>query len=159
MLLPFLENTITMARHYPDGENRQISCKVTPKSLALEIDERSLSQILLNLLSNAIKFTEDNGKIDIKVSLTRQGDIQITVQDNGIGISQENLLTLFQPFKQVENVMTRRHKGTGLGLSLVKKLTELQDGKVAVKTEINKGTSMILTFPASRVIKKTKEKK
>lgn len=153
-LLPFLENVITVARHYPDGEKRYISYNVIPKSLELDVDERSLNQILLNLLSNAIKFTEENGKIDIKASLTRQGELQITVRDNGIGISKENLPMLFQPFKQVENVMTRRHKGTGLGLSLVKKLTELQGGRVNVKTELNKGTSMILTFPASRVIKK-----
>lgn len=154
ILEPFLENVITIARHYPEGEKRRITYKVTPKDIALDIDDRSLNQILLNLLSNAIKFTNDNGKIDIKVSLTSQEELKIIVKDNGIGISSENLLTLFQPFKQLENVMTRRHKGTGLGLSLVKKLTELQDGTINVKSEPNKGTSMILTFPPSRVIKK-----
>ena len=159
VLLPFLENVITLARHYPGGEKRQISYLVRPSDVELDIDERSLNQILLNLISNAIKFTEDNGKIDIKISLTRQGDMQIMVKDNGIGISPEHLSKLFQPFSQVENVMTRRHKGTGLGLSLVKKLTELQGGTVDVKSTVNKGTNMILTFPASRVIKQIKEKK
>lgn len=159
VLYPLFENVITLARHYPEGEKRQISYKVIPTDICLDIDERSLNQILLNLLSNSIKFTEENGKIEIKASLTKKGDMQIVVKDNGIGISTENLKTLFQPFSQVENVMTRRHKGTGLGLALVKKLTEMQNGTVDVKSTLGKGTSMILTFPASRVVKKIKEKK
>ena len=84
--------------------------------------------------------------------LTRQKDIQITVTDNGIGIPEDKIGNLFQPFSQVENVMTRKHKGTGLGLVLIKRLTELQQGTVEMTSTVGKGTKMILTFPKYRLI-------
>ena len=113
---------------------------------------------MLNILSNAIKFTEDKGKIDLNVRTLTNGSLQISVKDNGIGIPKDKMNTLFQPFSQVENVMTRKHKGTGLGLVLIKKLVELQQGTVLMKSQIGKGTTLILTFPPERVIHFDREK-
>ena len=104
------------------------------------------------MLSNAIKFTPTKGVIDIRVSVLKNKSMQIEVSDNGIGIPKNKISSLFKPFSQVENIMTRKHEGTGLGLALVKKLIELHQGTVKIKSVVGKGTSIYLIFPASRVI-------
>ena len=157
-LVPFMQTIIEVVKHYPGGDNRQISYQIKPKRLGIRIDERSLKQMLLNILSNAIKFTEDNGKIDINIQTLRNGSLQIAVKDNGIGIPKNKMNALFQPFSQVENVMTRKHKGTGLGLVLIKKLAELQQGTVVMESKVGKGTTLIVTFSKERVIHFKREK-
>ncbi|MDY6407147.1 MAG: ATP-binding protein [Pseudomonadota bacterium] len=158
-LAPFLASVIEVAKHYPGGDQRQISLSLRPKTLRLRLDERSFKQILLNMLSNAIKFTQDGGSIHLDIRRLASGDVRICVQDNGIGIPKDKLNMLFQPFSQVENVMTRKHKGTGLGLVLIKRLVELQQGTVSLESKVNKGTKIIITFPAKRIISFQKEKK
>ena len=116
----------------------------------LYADERAVRQILLNLLSNAIKFTEDGG--DIKVSAkTGKSNIILTVSDNGIGIPADKIKTLFKPFSQVENIMTRSHQGSGLGLALVKRLMEAHKGEVKLESTVGKGTVITCTFPQKQL--------
>ena len=156
-LMPFISDVLDIVRYYPEGQNRQFSYQVQPNVLGLRVDERSLKQILLNVFSNAIKFTESNGKIEIDAHLLRTGELQISVRDDGIGIPSDKIKQLFQPFSQVENVMTRRHQGSGLGLVLVKRLVELQQGKVGLESTVGKGTTIIITFPADRVLNAKKK--
>ncbi|MBQ7413439.1 MAG: PAS domain-containing protein [Alphaproteobacteria bacterium] len=151
-LIPFVNTILEVVKHYPGGMKRNMTYHIKPKNIGIRLDERSLKQIFLNVLSNAIKFTDDGGKIDIDIRLTRQKELQMTISDNGIGIPKDKIGLLFQPFSQVENVMTRKHKGTGLGLVLVKRLTELQQGTIRMESEEEKGTKIIITFPAERVI-------
>ena len=158
-LTSFLKGVVEVVKHYPGGNNRKILTMIKPHGLGLRVDERSLKQILLNMLSNAIKFTEDGGQIKLNITRVSNGSLTISVQDNGIGIPKDKLETLFQPFSQIENVMTRRHKGTGLGLVLIKRLTELQQGTVRMESKVGQGTKIILTFPPERVILFGKEKK
>lgn len=155
---PLTDNVMEVVRHYPGGSERQITCTVRPAGLHLFMDERSLKQILLNILSNAIKFTNDKGKIDMDIRLTRNGQVQIRVKDDGIGIPKDKMQSLFQPFSQIENVMTRRHQGTGLGLVLIKRLTELQQGTITLDSQYGKGTTITLLFPKERVLAPIKEK-
>ncbi|MBR6412876.1 MAG: PAS domain-containing protein [Alphaproteobacteria bacterium] len=158
-LSSLLKGVIEVVKHYPGGDNRQILTTVKPKNLGLRLDERSLKQILLNMLSNAIKFTNDGGQIKLNITRLSNGSVTISVQDNGIGIPKDKLGVLFQPFSQIENVLTRRHQGTGLGLVLIKRLTELQQGTIRLESKAGQGTKVILTFPADRVISFQKEKK
>ena len=106
----------------------------------MNVDTRALKQALLNVLSNAIKFTHENGHIDIEVSLTPAHEMIILVKDDGIGIPTDKIDNLFQPFTQVENVMTREHTGSGLGLVLIKKLVEMHQGRVWLESEEGSGT-------------------
>jgi PAS domain S-box-containing protein len=96
-------------------------------------DDTKLRQVLMNLLSNAIKFTP-NGTVAISVeSITQEQDavsLQFTIRDTGIGVPKEKVVHLFDPFYQVENLMTRKAEGTGLGLAICKKLVQLMDGKI-----------------------------
>jgi PAS domain S-box-containing protein len=111
-------------------------------------DDRRLKQILVNLLDNAVKFTQLNGSVGLEVT----GDpanqqLIITVWDTGIGIAPENISRLFEPFVQLDDRLSREYNGTGLGLSLVHKLTILQEGKVEVQSEPNKGSRFTITLP------------
>lgn len=109
-------------------------------------DENMLNLILRNLLSNAIKFTEENGKVII-TSSNNGNFIEISVVDNGIGISTDNLAKLFRIDTQYTSKGTKNEEGTGLGLLLCKEMIEINKGTIRVQSEIGKGTSFIFTLP------------
>ncbi|MBQ3696243.1 MAG: hypothetical protein II938_04700 [Alphaproteobacteria bacterium] len=143
---------VEIIKGYPGGSGKQFIIHI-PDNIRLMAEDRSVRQIFLNVLSNAVKFTGDDGKIEITARINTARDLRVVVEDNGIGIPKDKIKTLFQPFVQVENVMTREHKGSGLGLVLVKKLMESYQGSVALSSKLGSGTKMILIFPQKRVIK------
>lgn len=108
-------------------------------------DEVRLSQILTNLVSNAIKFTE-KGKVVISTFHEKE-QIKIEVKDTGIGISNKNLESIFDEFRQIDGSSSRQHEGTGLGLAIVNKLVKMLGGKISVKSEVDKGSCFTLTLP------------
>ncbi|WP_406657348.1 ATP-binding protein [Methanolobus sp. ZRKC2] len=109
-------------------------------------DKQMLKQVLYNLLSNAIKFTDAGGSVKVIVS-NNENTLQASVIDTGIGIPKEELESIFLPFKQVEDYLTRKFDGTGLGLTIVKKFVELQGGKVWVESKVGKGSIFTFTIP------------
>lgn len=141
--------------------------KVKEISLSLKVDASipkkivgdptRLNQILLNLINNAVKFT-DHGEISIHVSSQQEDGVdayEFIIEDSGIGIEKEKIEQLFTPFFQADSSTTRLFGGTGLGLTIVKRLIELQDGKIRCESEIGKGSKFIFTLPilGSEVIK------
>lgn len=110
-------------------------------------DENRVQQILYNLIGNAIKFTEQ-GKIQIQA---RQLDdfIEISIQDSGIGIPAEKINDVFKSFEQVDASTAREYGGTGIGLSITKKLVELHNGKIWLKSELGTGSTFYFTLPCS----------
>jgi signal transduction histidine kinase/CheY-like chemotaxis protein/HPt (histidine-containing phosphotransfer) domain-containing protein len=112
-----------------------------PKSLLG--DSLRLGQILINFCANAVKFT-DHGSISIRVTKVRDWqdrvELLFEVEDTGIGIDAEKLQNLFQPFQQVDSSSTRRFEGTGLGLSICKKLADLMQARIDVKTTAGRGS-------------------
>jgi PAS domain S-box-containing protein len=111
-------------------------------------DARYLKQILVNLLTNAVKFTPANGSVTLEVTAhAREGLIQFSVSDTGIGITPENLSRLFQPFVQVDSRLNRQFDGTGLGLALVQRLTDLHGGSVEVASEVGRGSRFTINLP------------
>ncbi len=148
-----LENVLEVVQAYPGATERHISLKTTlPATARILADERALKQICLNLLSNAIKFTQVGGHIHVSLGLTPDKRFRLTCSDDGIGIPADKIKTLFQPFTQVENFLTRAHKGTGLGLVLIKRLVELHQGTVSLKSKEGQGTMITVTFPKNRVM-------
>ncbi|RWX76162.1 HAMP domain-containing histidine kinase [Neorhizobium lilium] len=110
-------------------------------------DRRAIQQVLINLAGNAIKFTGPGGVVSIDASL--QGDqLVISVSDTGIGIAQDKLALIGQPFMQVQNDYTRHYEGTGLGLSLVKGLVALHGGRFSIASRPGEGTVVTITLPA-----------
>lgn len=111
---------------------------------ALVGDPLRLKQILINLIGNAIKFTE-KGEVVLKVSaekINNNYNLNMLIADTGIGMSEENLKIIFDEFVQVDQQAGKKYSGTGLGLSIVKKLVELQGGKITVESEPGKGTKI-----------------
>ena len=112
-------------------------------------DEQRLSQVITNLLSNAVKFTPDGGTIRLDSQLISiENDIcrlQISVEDTGIGITEEQKSRLFRPFEQAEANTSRKFGGTGLGLAISKRIVELMGGEIRVEPAPEKGSKFIFT--------------
>lgn len=110
-------------------------------------DSIKLKQILSNLLSNAIKFTE-LGSINLSAKLnTKLNFIEFQVKDTGIGISEKSISSLFEPFTQLDNSITRSYAGTGLGLSICKSLISLFDGHISIRSYLGMGTTVDFSIP------------
>jgi len=129
-----------------------------PKTLIA--DDQRLSQVVTNLIGNAIKFTPESGAIALNARFIGEENdtctIQISVSDNGIGISAEQQKHLFRSFQQAESSTTRKYGGTGLGLAICKSIVEMMSGKIWIESEIGKGSTFTFTVQAQRG--KTKEK-
>lgn len=109
-------------------------------------DKTRFKQILFNLISNAIKFTPKDGSVSVHAS--QNGDMAVfVVRDTGIGISEEDISKLFQPFTQLDSAINRQYEGTGLGLSLVKKFVEIQNGRIWVESKPGEGTTFTFELP------------
>ena len=119
----------------------------------IEADPRAVKQILLNLATNAIKFTPEGGVVTISVEAKSAGLI-MRVSDTGIGISEEDIQRLAQPFEQIDSQHSRKHEGTGLGLALSKSLVELHGGNFKIQSTIGQGTTVIFTLPNTPTIAK-----
>ena len=117
----------------------------------LRVDELRIKQVLLNLLSNAIKFT-DKGGITIKLTSDPETGASLQVIDTGVGISEQDLERVMEPFTQVDSTLSRQHEGTGLGLPLSQSLVELHGGKLTIESSVGKGTVATIRLPAKRII-------
>lgn len=120
----------------------------------LYADKTVITQVLMNLLANAIKFTPENGQINVTASLIDE-QIQIAVRDNGIGIEEAMLEQVIDPFVQIRSALTRSEQGTGLGLSIVASLIEHHGGDIRLESEVGIGTTVTVSFPASRTVLET----
>ena len=116
-------------------------------------DERAIKQILLNLLSNAVKFTSTNGLVAIGAKVTATRELVITVSDTGLGMDEKSIETAMLPFGQVDSSITRKCQGTGLGLPLSKGLVEAHGGTLVVESEVDVGTTVMVTFPPERTLR------
>ncbi len=117
---------------------------------ALFLDETRLRQVLLNLMGNAIKFT-DSGYVKLRASKKvganhKQIDLILAVEDSGIGIQANQQTLIFESFKQPDGQSTRRYGGTGLGLAITKRLVEMMNGKISVKSSPGKGSLFEVTL-------------
>lgn len=109
-------------------------------------DPRAFRQIVLNLVSNAIKFTERGGRVTISARV-EGSRMALRVMDNGVGIAQEDLKRIGDPFFQAGKTYQRRHEGTGLGLSIVKSLVALHQGEIDVQSKVEEGTTVTIMLP------------
>jgi signal transduction histidine kinase len=123
------------------------SCDPCDNSLSVRADPEKLRQILLNFLANAIKFTAQGGRI--RIGAERQGEyVRIWVSDTGIGIPDDQMARVFEPFFQVEQGPTRRYPGIGLGLAIARDLARAMDGEVLLQSTFGEGSTISLRLPA-----------
>ena len=117
----------------------------------LRADARRLKQVLLNLLSNAVKFTPAGGAVACAAEIDPDGWLAVTVSDNGIGMTRDQLAIALTRFGQVDSSLARKHEGTGLGLPLTKGLVEAHGGEFRIASEKGKGTKACFRLPPDRL--------
>ncbi|HXX81545.1 MAG TPA: ATP-binding protein [Thermodesulfovibrionales bacterium] len=142
-LKELMGSAVGMFREKAIVHNITLECHVEDGVDEIVADQRKVKQIMVNLLSNAIKFTSAGGTV--RLNVRRAADtIEVSIEDNGIGISSSDMLQLFQPFHQLESPLQKKYSGAGLGLFLTKRLIELQGGGIRVESE--KGGGSIFSF-------------
>ena len=142
-----LDSGLTIVRERAARHGITLAAIVPNDLPPVEADERKVKQILYNLLSNAVKFTPDGGRVEVRVRLSGD-DLEVAVQDNGIGIAPEDQPKVFEEFRQVGRERSR--EGTGLGLTLTKRFVELHGGKIGLESQAGAGSTFSFTLPARR---------
>lgn len=135
------------------AENKRIHLALTEldPQLVMTTDGRRLRQILINLLANAVKFTPEGGRVTLDVRPRPEDEmIEFRIEDTGIGIPEEFILEIFEPFRQIDSKLSRQYDGTGLGLALVRELIDSFGGGMAVRSEVGRGSEFLVSLPWRR---------
>lgn len=142
-----LHDSVSMSETLTAENNNTFTLDIASDLHTAWVDGRRVKQIMLNLLSNATKFTQDDN-ILIVAKNAEDSTIEISVEDHGIGIREEQQDKLFQDFQQAENSTARKYGGTGLGLSISRKLARAMGGDINLWSETGKGTCFTVVLPA-----------
>jgi signal transduction histidine kinase len=141
-----IEEIVKEINPYAQSRNITLIFDATEKDLAVEGDNFALKQAVTNLVDNAVKYNLSGG--NVKISTQKEGDnAVITVEDNGIGISEEDQKHVFDRFFRVDKSRSRAQGGSGLGLAIVKEIIESHKGTIEVKSEPGKGSIFTITLP------------
>jgi two-component system phosphate regulon sensor histidine kinase PhoR len=120
---------------------------LSPDARTIRADETRLHEVLYNLLDNALKYSRENGEIRSRAA-QHGPEIVLSVTDNGIGISKDDLPRIFERFYRADKARSRELGGTGLGLAIVKHIAQLHGGRVEAESELGKGTTIRVILPA-----------
>ena len=146
-----LDQVINLQKNQAVLKNIQIVTHFPEEHLILTADEKRLKQALNSLLSNAIKFSHEGGQVAVCAELTGEGNLDIQVVDEGIGMNEEDTEKAMESFGQIHFSYDYDYDGAGLGLSLTKKILELHSGYLKLSSETGNGTTATVCLPASRV--------
>jgi GAF domain-containing protein len=143
-----LDSALTLVRERAGRRSIALQMNIDNRLGEIQADERKVRQVVLNLLSNAIKFTPEGGRIEVRAE-PRDGSVEVSVTDTGVGIASEDQEAVFEEFRQV-GTADKKVEGTGLGLTLCRKFIELHGGKIWVKSELGLGSTFTFTIPVRR---------
>lgn len=155
-IVDIIEDITLSVVEYAEAKNINIIFDTNQEEFLMPVDVEKLDRITLNLLSNAIKFTPSGGYVYVTLNCNSD-TISISVKDTGVGISKEDQNLIFNRFIQASNTNAADVSGSGIGLSLVKSLTELLDGTIALNSELNMGSEFIITLPVKDFDKATED--
>lgn len=127
---------------------KNISLDLEENERIIRADRDKLARVLVNILSNALKYTPEGGRIEIRQTGDK-GSVKVSVKDNGIGISAENLSHVFERFFRADKSRSRATGGTGIGLSIAKSLIEAHGGSIKVKSALGSGSEFIIVLPVN----------
>jgi len=147
LITPHFDGLLRSLRHLAEQDRVALIWECDSESTSIMLDRDKFDKILLNLVINAIKFTPSSGTIEVKL-LTGDGQLRLTVEDTGVGISPEVLPRIFERFWQVDSSTTRKFQGAGIGLALVRSLAEAMDGEISVESQVGHGTTFTILLPA-----------
>ncbi len=140
-----MDSVASMAEPLASAKGLSFKVEIDPPDLSMKTDPVKLRQVLLNLLSNAVKYT-DNGGITVR-SEASDGVVNFLVTDTGVGVGEEHLEKIFEPFWQVEHTTTRRAGGTGLGLAVTRQFVDLLSGRIEVISVLGEGSTFKVSLP------------
>ena len=140
-----LERGISMVREQATADGVQVALHANGGLDVVTGDERRIRQVIFNLLSNAVKFAPAGGLVD-DAATQANGEVRVSVADNGPGIAAEDLDRIFEEFQQTE-AGARQHEGTGLGLALSKRFVEMHGGRIWCESQLGKGSTFRFTLP------------
>ena len=144
-LMEVVREVLTSIQPLAENKGLQLSSEGA-ETIQIESDRRRIKQILMNLTGNSVKFT-DKGSIQIHVKCLNDHTVSVEVKDTGIGIREEELGKLFQPFQQIDMTSTKKYEGTGLGLYLTQKIVTHLHGKISVVSTYGEGSIFTFTLP------------
>lgn len=147
-LTRLLRSLVEQISHLANTQKLQLAGDIPEGSIVVDGDVAALERVFINLLSNAIKFTDEGGKISVRVEAVA-GQCTVSISDTGIGIAPESIGQIFDRFAQAESTNDRRKQGLGLGLALVKDLVQKMNGDVMVSSQRGKGTTFTVRLPIS----------
>ena len=124
----------------------KVTVDFSPDARTIRADETRLHEVLYNLLENAVKYSRENGEIRMQAA-PRDHEIVLSVTDNGIGISKDDLPRIFERFYRADKARSRELGGTGLGLAIVKHIVQLHGGRVEAESELGRGTTIRVVLP------------
>ena len=133
-----------------EKKNHHIECFVTANVPPVKADKYGIERVILNIITNAIKYTPENGIIKVYVGFV-YNDAYIKIIDNGIGIPEQDLSRIFDRFYRVDKARTREMGGTGLGLSIAKEILDQNNGSIDIKSEVGKGTEIVIRVPTKKL--------
>lgn len=142
-----VESAIEASLPVIEGAGHKFTFKLPETPVYLQADPHRLAQVLSNILNNAAKYTQEGGNIDLIVEPETER-VTLRVRDDGVGIPAEMLDKIFDMFEQIEHPIENTYAGLGIGLTLVKRLLEMHDGSITVKSEgSNRGSEFVVTLP------------
>jgi signal transduction histidine kinase len=147
---PLLSGSLRMVRERARKQRIELVARLANPDLVILADERAMKQCLLNLLSNAIKFSPAGGTVAVEAAVDAGDRTVLTITDQGIGMTEEELERALQPFGQAHSSTTRTYGGTGLGLPITQGLVEAHGGAMSIRSRPGAGTSVAITLPAER---------
>ena len=127
-----------------NGNDRILFTTKGENRVFVNADYERMKLVLRNVIDNALKYS--SGKVEIKIT-ENNDDVLISVTDKGVGISEEDLKFIFEPFYRSDPSRSRRTGGFGLGLSICKKVMDAHKGKIEISSRVNEGTEVVITFP------------
>ncbi len=147
-----LQVPLRLLKPRAEAHRLEIVTQIDPRVSMVRGDERRIKQVFLNLISNAIKFSDAKEEVVIDINLDRDENLKIKITDHGVGMTEKDIELAQIPFGQEDPMVARKHEGTGLGLPLTKTLVELHGGSLEIDSAPEKGTTVTVTLPSSRVI-------
>lgn len=154
------EETLDIAEHLKEAielmiplaqeKNIEFHEEIADGTSALRADRRLIRQTVNNLLSNAVKFTMEGGKVHVQAKNEADGSLLVRVIDSGIGMSEDVISRVLEPFEQADSTQPKEHEGSGLGLYICSNLIKLLGGKLYIESKTGQGTIVTLQFPPER---------
>ena len=153
-IVSFVKETVLSFSDLTEKKNIKLEFHTSIERMEMFFDQDKLEKILFNLLSNAFKFTLENGTVSVNLTRLDDGNeslIQIEVRDTGIGIAEDKLDKIFEPFFQNDLPKSMVNQGSGIGLAITKEFVKIHGGRINIKSEVGKGSTFIVLLPLKQI--------